>query len=145
MSPDFSSKGHFKHNSAQPIGNYSKIQDNQQQMSLDERPNKKKIRKPEERYISPGSLDDKAWKNKIKQMFAEEKDKISDNIMDRCMDYIDQKKGNKMSQDQLMNEFYKFCKEKLPNDTKYKESIMYISLFYYFLEKKKDKKNSMNS
>ncbi len=35
----------------------------------------------------------------------------------------------------LGDEFYKFCKEVLPNDNKYKESIFMVSLFYYFLEK----------
>ncbi len=36
-----------------------------------------------------------------------------------------------------MEEFYKFCEQTLPRDANYKESIMFVSLFYYFLEKKK--------
>ena len=36
----------------------------------------------------------------------------------------------------LIDQFYEFCKEKLPGDQKYKESVLFVSLFYYFLEKK---------
>ena len=36
----------------------------------------------------------------------------------------------------LIEHFYDFCKEKLPSDQKYKESVLFVSLFYYFLEKR---------
>jgi len=36
----------------------------------------------------------------------------------------------------LIDQFYQFCREKLPSDQKYKESVLFVSLFYYFLEKK---------
>ena len=42
------------------------------------------------------------------------------------------------SKDATMGEeFYRFCKEVLPKDEKYKEGIFMVSLFYYFLEKNK--------
>lgn len=36
----------------------------------------------------------------------------------------------------LIDQFFQFCREKLPSDQKYKESVLFVSLFYYFLEKK---------
>ena len=36
----------------------------------------------------------------------------------------------------LIEHFYEFCREKLPSDQKYKESVLFVSLFYYFLEKR---------
>ena len=35
-----------------------------------------------------------------------------------------------------IEEFFKFCKVVLPDDSRYKESILFVSLFYYFLETK---------
>ena len=35
--------------------------------------------------------------------------------------------------DKMANEFYEFCREKLPFDKSYKESVLFVSLFYYFL------------
>lgn len=36
----------------------------------------------------------------------------------------------------MIDEFYRFCREQLPDDNRYKESILFVSLFYYFLETK---------
>lgn len=36
----------------------------------------------------------------------------------------------------MIDEFYRFCREILPDDNRYKESILFVSLFYYFLETK---------
>jgi len=37
---------------------------------------------------------------------------------------------------ELQDEFYSFCKDQLPHDQKYKENMMFVNLFYYFLKKK---------
>ena len=36
----------------------------------------------------------------------------------------------------LLDEFYEFCEQRLPYDERYKESVLLVSLFYYFIEKK---------
>ena len=36
----------------------------------------------------------------------------------------------------LMEEFFKFCQDELPSDHDYQKSMLFISLFYYFLEKR---------
>lgn len=62
---------------------------------------------------------------------------MSQNLMDQCKDYIDSKNTTGKLGEDTMEEFYRFCKGRLPNDKKYKESIMFVSLFYYFMEKRK--------
>ena len=36
----------------------------------------------------------------------------------------------------VLGEFYAFCEKELPGDIQFKESMLLVSLFYYFLEKK---------
>lgn len=45
--------------------------------------------------------------------------------------------------DELIDDFYRFC-QRLYGDSKYKESVLFATLFYYYLEKKKQKKKSIN-
>lgn len=35
----------------------------------------------------------------------------------------------------LLDEFHHFCAKTLPSDARYKESILFVSMFYYFMEK----------
>ena len=68
---------------------------------------------------------------KIYEVFNQEKDKLSDQIYRKL-----QKPESVGKEENMMDEFYEFCKNKLPNDDMYKESVLFVSLFYYFLEKK---------
>ena len=49
---------------------------------------------------------------------------------------ISDEMNNAQNDPNLIDQFYQFCREKLPTDKKYKESVMLVSLFYYFLEKR---------
>ena len=67
-----------------------------------------------------------------------EKEKMGNEIAWKVGKSLDGKsfRVKENTQEELMDEFYKFCKDKLPKDHNYKESIMFVSLFYYFMEKK---------
>lgn len=78
-----------------------------------------------------GNHDDELLKAKIYEVFNQEKDKLSDQIYKRLQNMTPTDK-----EDNVMDEFYEFCRSKLPNDDMYKESVLFVSLFYYFLEKK---------
>ena len=123
----------FKHNSVQPRGSNLRIDELVHQMSVENQP--KKIRIEDSGYIS--GVSDDALRERIQTLFAEEKLKMSQNLMDQCKDYIDSKNNTGKFGEDIMEEFYRFCKAKLPHDEKYKESIMFVSLFYYFMEKRK--------
>ena len=99
--------------------------------------NKRKIKISDEGSIS--GVSDDALRERVKELFDEERRKLSTNLFGRCKDYIDSQNGSRGErvEDSIMDEFYRFCKNKLPEDEKYKESIMFVSLFYYFLEKKR--------
>ena len=82
-------------------------------------------------------------RTKIEMMFTQEKQKLSTNIIRRCESMIKKRVNTGMvpqnetsEDDNMMEEFYEFCQKKLPLDPKYKESMLFVSLFYYFLEKK---------
>ena len=73
----------------------------------------------------------------ISEVFEKEKEKLSDSIVDRIELKMGKGKGKRRdSTDAMMEEFYDFCKDILPKDRIYKESIILVSLFYYFLQKK---------
>ena len=68
---------------------------------------------------------------KIKNVLEAENTKDSKDDLDKLETEI------KKEYDPIMiDEFYKYCKEVLPEDHRYKESILFVSLFYYFLETK---------
>jgi hypothetical protein len=123
----------YHHNSVQPRGTNMRVDDMTHQMSLGHSP--KPVRIEESGYIS--GVSDEALRERIQNMFQEEKLKMSQNLMDQCKDYIDSKNNTGKFGEDVMEEFYRFCKAKLPHDDKYKESIMFVSLFYYFMEKRK--------
>ena len=78
--------------------------------------------------------DEERLLKKITEAFANEKDKLSEDIIKKLESKM---KGGNIEDDNgnLIDEFYRFCRETLPSDDRYKESIMFVSLFYYFLEK----------
>lgn len=77
--------------------------------------------------------DEERLARKIAEIFAQERDKLSDDIIKKLENR--QFGQNQPGKDHMLDKFYKFCKEILPHDSKYKESILFVSLFYYFLEK----------
>ena len=88
----------------------------------------------EEEKLSKKDQEEKL-RDLISEVFEKEKEKLSDSIVDR----IDLKMKGREKRDssgEMMDEFYDFCKDILPKDRVYKESIILVSLFYYFLQKK---------
>lgn len=123
----------YKHQSVQPPrGTNLRIEELINQRSFGKPRN---VRIDEEGYIS--GVSDDALRERIQALFNEEKMKMSQNLMDQCKDYIDSNNQTQRFGEDLMEEFYRFCKNKLPSDEKYKETVMFVSLFYYFMEKKR--------
>ena len=84
--------------------------------------------KLQERSMNPC---DDIIREKVYEIFMQEKDKLSDQVYARL------KRGSVGGKEEnVMDEFYEFCRTKLPHDDMYKESVLFVSLFYYFLEKK---------
>ena len=84
-------------------------------------------------------VSDDELRKKIQTMFKKEKPRFSQEIIEQCESLMD-KHGlghSEKTQGNLLDEFYKFCQETLPYDEKYKESVLFVSMFYYFLERKK--------
>jgi hypothetical protein len=89
-------------------------------------------------------LNNSQLKNKIQKMFNEEKNKLGVEIMKRCESLIIKRSNNgkvietEISDDEdgLLDDFHTFCRERLPSDPKYKESMMFVSMFYYFLDRR---------
>ena len=75
-------------------------------------------------------------RNTIQSVFDKEKDKLGDDIVRKISQQGRFGSQNMSGSGDIMDEFYEFCKNSLPHDQRYKESIMLVSLFYYFLEKK---------
>lgn len=50
--------------------------------------------------------------------------------------FLQEAKKIGLNSDGLFEEFYHFCEQKLGNDAKFQKSIVLISLFYFFLERK---------
>ena len=89
------------------------------------------------------NIKDSTLRRKVEQVFNQERQKMSDEIMERCQAVIRRKTGirdareevSETEDDNLIDDFFLFCKEQLPTDPKYKESMMFVSLFYYYLDK----------
>lgn len=77
-------------------------------------------------------VDDAQLRAKVYEVFNQEKEKLSDQIFRR----LQSGQPNAAKEKDVMEEFYEFCRNKLPTDDMYKESVLFVSLFYYFLEKK---------
>ena len=73
---------------------------------------------------------------RVKEIAIEErmnKSGIKSDIVSQIEDQMKSIHENK----NLMSGFEEFCRFKLPHDAKYKDSVMILSLFYHFLDKKK--------
>ena len=86
---------------------------------------------------SKGKLDDD-MKKKIRSVFEKEKGKISQDILEKI-----RRNTGVESIDELLDDFYQFCR-KLQKDSKYKESVLFATLFYYYIQKKKVHKAKKN-
>ena len=79
---------------------------------------------------------DAGFWEKLRQVFREEMKTMSDDLLQKL-------NKNTLSRstfnDQLLDEFYQFCQNRLPEDQDYKESVLFTSMFYYFMEKQKGK------
>lgn len=71
-----------------------------------------------------------ALKNKLEDELKNADDDISSDIKRK----VSQRLSAGLN-DQLMDEFFEYCKTSLPEDFRYKDSIMFVTLFYYFLKK----------
>lgn len=87
---------------------------------------------PKER-IRIAESDERELRERVQEVFEQEKGKLGSKVLQRVKEKIEEDSKNGKG---LMDEFYEFCERELPQDQKYKDSIMLISLFYYFLEKK---------
>ncbi len=76
---------------------------------------------------------DAQLREKIMEVFDQEKDKLGEEMLQRVKEKIHEESYSSRG---LLDEFYEFCKIQLPNDSNYKDSMVLVSLFYYFLEKK---------
>lgn len=77
-------------------------------------------------------VDDGQLRAKVYEVFNQEKEKLSEQIFRR----LQSGQAGPAKEKDVMEEFYEFCRNKLPTDDMYKESVLFVSLFYYFLEKK---------
>ena len=85
------------------------------------------------------AVSDEELRRKIRTIIQKEKPRFSKEIIEQCEDLME-KHGLGQSatgQEDLLDEFYRFCQETLPHDQRYKESVLFVSMFYYFLERKK--------
>lgn len=93
------------------------------------------IRTLRETRSQPPVQTDPAFWDKIRQVFREEMQKTSADLLQKLNR---QSLSRSTFSDNLLEEFYEFCRTRLPTDQDYKESVLFTSLFYYFLEKKKE-------
>ena len=90
------------------------------------------------------NIQDSPLRKKIEMMFQEEKNKLGFEVLKKCESMIIKRANQgkvvetEVSEDEegLLDDFHRFCQDKLPSDPKYKESMMFVSLFYYYLDRK---------
>ena len=73
--------------------------------------------------------DESELKKKISEVL-EKREGIDREITDELARKLD----TDANQD-LMDEFFEYCKNYLPSDFRYKESVLFVTLFYYFMKK----------
>ena len=83
--------------------------------------------------LPSSAFDESNLRKKIEEVFEAEKEKLSDEVLERVRLKAQEES---LGHGNLMEEFYQFCQNELPLDKKYKDSMMLVSLFYYFLERK---------
>lgn len=84
----------------------------------------------------PQLVSDAELRNIVRDVFNRERAKLSEEIVRQ----LERDPRGGSGQANLMEEFYRYCQEKLPHDKAYKESALFVTLFHYFLEKKKSGK-----
>ena len=103
--------------------------------SIGSRSGKKKSKKrntvhPTDFQEKMSNYDEEDLKRKITEVLKSEKEKMGDDVQEdfarRMEDGINQ---------DLMDEFFEYCKNYLPSDFRYKESVLFVTLFYYFMKK----------
>ena len=83
--------------------------------------------------VPQSAFDEKNLRKKIEEVFEAEKEKLSEEVLERVRIKAQEES---LGHGNLMEEFYQFCQNELPLDKKYKDSMMLVSLFYYFLDRK---------
>lgn len=81
---------------------------------------------------STPSVEDNQLREKLSELFNKEKD-----LLERLSLGNENRNPDVMNQaNELFEEFYEFCKIIAKTTPQYEESVFFVSLFYYFLEKK---------
>ena len=70
---------------------------------------------------------------KIHEVYEHEKGKLGAKVLERVKEKIHE---DSLQNKSLLDEFYDFCDRQLPKDHNFKDSMLLVSMFYYFLEKK---------
>lgn len=83
------------------------------------------------------NLSDEDFKERVKMILDEEKNNWKNEILPELRAAIQANNMSMPQDDTLMEEFYRFCSKRLPKDADYKQTIMFVNLFYFFMEKKK--------
>ena len=76
------------------------------------------------------NYDEEDLKRKITEVLKDERGGMDDGVREE----IARKMDDGVDQD-LMDEFFEYCKNYLPSDFRYKESVLFVTLFYYFMKK----------
>lgn len=74
----------------------------------------------------------------LKKQILETLEKARDSMPKEAQKTLEELVQNSPEEDSqaLMEEFFEFCQNELPSDHDYQKSMMFVSLFYYFLEKR---------
>jgi hypothetical protein len=80
----------------------------------------------------PTKIAEDKLRDEVEKVLDQFKNEIGDRVVDKIEDDL-----KKDSKNNVLDDFYAFCQNELPHDAKYKESMMMVSLFYYFMEKRK--------
>lgn len=83
------------------------------------------------------NLSDEDFKDRVKDILNEEKKNWTKEILPQLEEAIRANNMTIPNDDSLMEEFYRFCSKRLPKDQDYKQTIMFVNLFYFFMEKKR--------
>lgn len=83
-------------------------------------------------YINNNQMDEEEMKKRLSDIMEEPSRRES-----KALKKMSKKKGQK--KEEVLDEFAQFCKE-LEKDNKYKRSVFFATLFYYFTDLKRRKK-----
>ena len=109
-----------------PKASLTTVRESTKSKKTSTQPARQSVKNPKE--IFPESK----LREEIERVLERHKEHFGDEVIRRIEgDIRHKKKGN------LVDQFYEFVDHDLPEDERYKESVMMVSLFYYFLQKKK--------